>query len=367
VREVPFVDLDRIHSELEPELSAAFKRVLTQNSFIQGPEVKAFEQEWANYLGIKHAIGCANGTDAIVLALLAAGIGQGDEVITVSNTFFATVEAIVSVRATPVLVDVREGTGVMDPLAVEKAITSRTKAIIPVHLYGHAVDIDPILAVAKSRGIKVFEDAAQGHGGKYKGRSIGTLGDAAAFSFYPGKNLGAFGDAGAIVTNDDKLAARLRSLRDHGRTEKYKHHEFAWNMRLDGLQAAFLRAKLPQLDSWVADRRKIGEFYREQLKSVRGIRLLETGPGVEHAYHLFVILHPERDRFAAELKGLGIQTGVHYPLGCHQQPAWLETFDPVSLPVTEQIAAQCLSLPIFGRMKLDEAERVAAAVKRLLK
>lgn len=363
---VPFVDLNRQHAVVQAELTAAFERVTKSGAFILGNEVKAFEAAWAEYCQAQHAIGCANGTDALVLIMLGLGIGPGDEVITVSNTFFATVEAIVSVGATPVLVDVLPENGLMDPALIPTAISSRTKAVLPVHLYGQPVDLDPIIAISKKHNLFVIEDAAQAHGARYKGKPIGALSTAAAFSFYPGKNLGALGDAGAIVTNDAALAARLRSLRDHGRSEKYAHREFAWNMRMDGLQGAFVAAKLPKLNQWNSDRRTVAALYRTELNGIPGLRLLEQSPNVEHAYHLFVVINQKRDQLRDQLKTQGIETGVHYPLGCHQQEAWLTKFGKLSLPVTEELAATCLSLPIFGGMTEEEAKEVIAKVRTAL-
>jgi dTDP-4-amino-4,6-dideoxygalactose transaminase len=363
---VPFVDLSRQHNEIRDELMACLTRVLDTNAYILGRETKDFEAQFAEFVGAKHAIACANGTDGLVLSLLAHGVGVGDEVITVSNTFFATVEAIVSVGAIPVLVDVKEEDGLINPELLSDAITKRTKAIIPVHLYGQPVDLEAVNSIASNAGIAVIEDAAQAHGALYQGKPIGSISSLTSFSFYPGKNLGALGDAGAITTNSDELATKLRSLRDHGRTEKYSHHEFGWNMRVDGLQSAFLAVKLKRLAKWNEDRSKVASIYHRELVGLSGINLLKTNPDVKHAHHLFVVLSENREVLQAELKKRGIEAGVHYPLGCHQQPAWSTRFESCSLPVTEKFTAQCLSLPIFGGMTEQEANCVVETVKEIL-
>ncbi len=364
---VPFVDLKRQQDMAIADLRKAFERVTGACSYIQGIEVQNFEQSWAEYSGAKHCIGCANGTDALVLSFLALGIGGGDEVITVSHTFFATVEAIVSAGAHPVLIDVLPTTGLMDPAKLEAAITSKTKAVVPVHLYGQPADMDPILAICKKHNIPCIGDAAQAHGAKYKGKEISNYGLGTCFSFFPGKNLGALGDAGAIVTNDDGFAETLRCIRDHGRRgKKYEHEQFGWNMRIDGMQAAFLSAKLKYLDGWNNDRAAVAEFYTPRLKAMGGIKLIETIPDVASANHLFVVCHEDREKFKKQLEKRGIGTGVHYPHGVHRQEAWLKRFPSLSLPVTEYIADHCLSLPIFGAMTQSEAEVVVQAVAEAL-
>ena len=363
---IPFVDLKCNSPKIRHEISAAVEQAIDDGQYILGDQVAAFEHSFASFCGAKHGIGLGNGTEALHLTLRALGVGPGDEVISVSNTFFATVEAIVSVGATPILIDVLPENGLMDPSQIKAAISNRTKAIIPVHLYGQPVDLEPIIEIAKNHGIDVIEDAAQAHGARYKGNPIGALSTAASFSFYPGKNLGALGDAGAIVTNDKKLAERLRSLRDHGRSEKYSHHEFAWNMRMDGMQGAFVAAKLKKLDQWNADRATVAKIYHEGLVGLPGLNILQTSPNVQHAYHLFVITHQRRDWLREELKKKGIETGIHYPLGCHQQSAWLNKFGKQSLPVTEELARTCLSLPVFGGMKKEEAQEVVSKLRSIL-
>jgi dTDP-4-amino-4,6-dideoxygalactose transaminase len=361
---VPFVDLKRQNETIHADIQVAIERVVAHQDFIQGRELKSFESAFGEFLGARHVVGCSNGTDALILPLLACGIGQGDEVITTSHTFFATTEAIVAVGAKPVFVEVLDRNGLLDPSLVEAAITARTKAILPVHLYGQPADMNAFRAIAQKHKIKLFEDAAQAHGATYDGKMAGTLGDAAGFSFYPGKNLGAFGDAGAVVTQDPGLADEMRSLRDHGRLSKYEHRRFGHNMRMDGIQAAILSAKLPHLSRWTRQRRAIAEIYRKGLANLPGVTVLPTEKGSESCYHLFVIRHPRRDEFQATLKKAGIETGIHYPIPCHKQPAWVARFGELSLPISENFATTCLSLPMFGEMREEEAHEVIAAVAK---
>lgn len=365
---VPFVDLKRQQNMAIKEIREAFDRVTGACSYIQGREVENFEIAWAEYCGVSHCVGCANGTDALVLAFLALGIGPGDEVITVSHTFFATVEAIVAVGATPVLIDVLASTALMDPAKLHGAISARTKAIVPVHLYGQPADMDAIVEIANRRKIPVIGDGAQAHGAAYNKHGVARYGLGTCFSFFPGKNLGALGDAGAIVTNDAGFAQELRCLRDHGRRgKKYEHEHFAWNMRMDGMQAAFLSAKLPYLDGWTRDRANVSDYYRPRLKCLgRGLRIIDQSPHASSAHHLFVVCHSERETLQKALEQRGIGTGVHYPHGVHRQAAWAEKFAPISLPVTEQIADECLSLPLFGAMREEEAEIVVERLARAL-
>ncbi len=364
---VPFVDLERIHSQLAPALEAAYRRVLASGSFIQGREVDAFEKEWSEFCGVPHTVGCANGTDAIMLILLALGIGPGDEVITVSNTFFATIEAIAAVGASPVMVDVNPHDGLIDVKAAEAAITSRTKAIIAVHLYGLPCDLAALKRLTDSRGLFLIEDAAQAHGALYKGAHVGGLGVASSFSFFPGKNLGALGDAGAVVTRDQGLADTLRSLRNHGRgpQEKYSHSVVGYNMRMDALQAAFLRVKLPHLAGWVDERRSIAHIYDEGFRNLPSVTPIRSSDQVSPAYHLYVILNNQREELARMLGQRGIGTGMHYPLGCHEQPGWKARHPPVRLQHTEHICRSCISLPMFGAMREEEAHTVVKSVREL--
>jgi len=328
------------------EIHAAIDRVLRSGRFILGPEVEAFEAEVAAYLGVKFAIGVNSGTDALVIALRALGVGPGDEVITTPFTFFATAEAISLVGATPVFVDIDPLTFNIDPHQIPAAITPRTKAILPVHLYGHAADMDPILEVAQAHGLKVLEDVAQAFGGAYKGRKLGSLGHAAAFSFFPTKNLGGFGDGGLIATNDPAVAEQARMLRAHGARKKYYNETLGYNSRLDALQAAVLRVKLKRVDEWNARRREIAARYHEALAEVKGLILPSEQSYAYHVYHQYTVrvLHGRRDEVRQRLADAGIGTMVYYPVPVHRLPvyAWPEG----SLPRAEQAAREVLSLPM---------------------
>ena len=343
---IPFLDLRAGYDELRPEIDAAISRVLDSGMYILGEEVAAFEREYAAYCGCKHAIGVANGLDALHLALRAMGVGPGDEVIVPSNTYIATWLAVSQCGATPVPVEPVEGTSNLDPALIEAAITPRTKAILPVHLYGQPADLDPILAVAARHGLRVLEDGAQAQGARYKGQRIGGHGDAVAWSFYPGKNLGAYGDAGAITTNDDALAEQLRVLRNYGSRVKYVNDVQGWNSRLDPLQAAVLRVKLAHLDDWNARRRAIATRYLDGLRDA-GVALPEVPEWAEPAWHLFVVRSERRDALQARLGEAGIGTLIHYPLPPHRQQAYAElAFSADAFPIANRLADQLLSLPI---------------------
>ena len=343
---IPFLDLRAGYDELRPEIDAAISRVLDSGMYILGEEVAAFEREYADYCGCKHAIGVANGLDALHLALRAMGVGPGDEVIVPSNTYIATWLAVSQCGATPVPVEPVEGTSNLDPALIEAAITPRTKAILPVHLYGQPADLDPILAVAARHGLRVLEDGAQAQGARYKGQRIGGHGDAVAWSFYPGKNLGAYGDAGAITTNDDALAEQLRVLRNYGSRVKYVNDVQGWNSRLDPLQAAVLRVKLAHLDDWNARRRAIAARYLDGLRDA-GVALPEVPEWAEPAWHLFVVRSERRDALQARLGEAGIGTLIHYPLPPHRQQAYAElAFSADAFPIANRLADQLLSLPI---------------------
>ena len=347
---VPFLDLGAMHDSMRLGLDAAYQRVLSSNSFILGKEVELFESEFAQYCDTRHAIGVANGLDALFLVLKAMDIGAGDEVIVPSNTYIATWLAVSYAGATPVPVEPDPLTFNLDASRIEAAITPRTRAIMPVHLYGQPADMDGITALAGKHGLKVLEDAAQAHGARYKGRRVGGLGDAAGFSFYPGKNLGALGDGGAITTNDDALAARLRVLRNYGSERKYHNQLKGFNSRLDELQAAFLREKLRLLDSWNAQRRSIAEQYRAALQGC-GLGVPHVPDWAEPVWHLFVVRSVHRDALAAALAARGIGTMIHYPVAPHRQPAYAElNLGPGSLPVAEAIHDEVLSLPIWPQM-----------------
>lgn len=356
-----FVALDKQHGHIEEELVEAFARLLRTSAYTLGTEVDAFEAEFADYCEASHCVGVSSGTSALSLVLRAAGIGPGDEVIVPAHTFIASALGAVHAGATPILCEVDEATGLIDPEAVKAAITSRTAAIVPVHLYGQMCDMDPITEIARSHGLFVLEDAAQAHGAVYKGRRAGSIGDAAAFSFYPSKNLGALGDGGAVCTGDDMLAARLRRLRNLGQRTKGEHVELGYNERLDGLQAALLRVKLPHLDGWNDARRVLAQRYNELLS--RDVTLLKERRESPCVYHLMPARFENRDAMAAALRAQGIETGVHYAPAMDAHPA-LEGVASVrgGIPVAQSWAAQELSLPMHPDLTAAEVERVAEAV-----
>jgi dTDP-4-amino-4,6-dideoxygalactose transaminase len=357
---VPFVALDRDHGEIREELRAAFERVVDASAFMLGAEVDAFEDEFARYCGARHCVGVSSGTAALSLALAAAQIGPGDEVVVPAHTFIASALGVLHAGATPVLCDVEPGTGLISAESALAAIGPRTKAIMAVHLYGQACDMDSLRELATSHGLVLIEDAAQAHGSEWRGRRAGTLGDIAAFSFYPSKNLGALGDAGAVCSGDADLAERVRMLRDLGQRRKGEHIEPGWNERLDGLQAALLRVKLGRLDSANAVRRRRAAEYRELLGGA--VELLEERRESPCTFHLFPIRAPDRDRLASMLAERGIGTGVHYSPALQDQPALLgKARARVPLDAAERWAATELSLPMFGRLRADEVARVAGA------
>jgi dTDP-4-amino-4,6-dideoxygalactose transaminase len=357
---VPLVDLKAQYDSIKTEVDEAIARVLAQTSFIGGEDVREFEKEFAAYCEAKSCAAVGNGTDALYLALRALEIGPGDEVITVAHTFIGTAEPISLTGAVPVFVDIDESTMLIDPDCVEAAITPRTRAIVPVHLYGQPCNMDRIYDIARRRGLRIVEDAAQAHGARWRGRRIGSLSDATCFSFYPGKNLGAFGDGGAVVSNNSKLIDRIRMLANHGRTEKYIHQIEGVNSRLDGLQAAVLRTKLTHLDAWNAARGRCAEQYCAALQNAP-VELPVIHFAADSAWHLFVIRVDNRDALSRSLKEQGIATGVHYPVPLHQQPAfaWLGRR---RLPVTERVASQILSLPIYPELKKSTIDRIASAI-----
>ncbi len=360
---VAFIDLAALHAPLQDRLDAAWRDILAGSVFIGGSAVDDFEQRWADYCGTDHCVGVANGTDALELVLSALHIGPGDEVLVPANTFVATAEAVVTVGATPVFVDVDPGSLLITAPAIAAAITPATRAVMVVHLYGQIPDMDSITAVADAAGIEVVEDAAQAHGATFDGRRAGSFGAAATFSFYPGKNLGALGDGGAVVTNDRGLADEVRTLANHGRGTHHLHTHRGRNSRLDGLQAAALSIKLEHLDRWNAHRRLVHQQYVERLGS--SVSLLQTLPGSEPVHHLEVIRVDERDRLSEELAGLGIQTGIHYALPCHKHPAFAE-FDVRPLPVAEAVANRQLSLPMHPTLTAEAVKAVADTVLALL-
>ncbi len=362
---IRFVDLRAQTQALEPALSAAMAAVVARGDFILGEEVTRFEEEFATYCGVKHAVGVDSGFSALELALRAARIGPGDEVITQANTFIATVGAIQAVGARPVLVDC-DGRGAIDVTALRAAVTPRTRAIIPVHLFGRICDIDGVLEVGTRAGLPVIEDACQAHGALWRGRRAGSFGLAAAFSFYPAKNLGAFGDGGMVVTNSDPIAAAGRAMRDYGQAAKYEHVATPLNRRLDTLQAAVLRVKLPHLDGWNARRQDLAEAYREHLEGVPLWVPPAEAPG-RHVYHLFVVKTDGREALRAALDAEGIETGIHYPAPVHLQPALADLgLGAGSFPNAERLAAHSLSLPMYPELRMDCVARVATAVRRHL-
>jgi len=360
---IPFLDLLAQYRSIKDEVDAAVASVLASAHFVLGPEVEAFEREFAAYCGTAQCVGVNSGTSALHLALLAAGIGPGDEVVTVGHTFVATVAAVRYAGATPVLVDVRQECSTIDVELVERAITPRTRAIIPVHLYGQCADMDPICEIARAHGLVIVEDAAQAHGAFYRGRRAGSVGDMGCFSFYPGKNLGAYGEGGAVVTSDPVLADRLRVLRDHGQTQKYQHDVLGYNMRLEAVQAAVLRVKLRRLDGWNSDRRRVADAYRRHLQGA-GVRLAADMAHGEPVHHVFPVFTPDRDRLRARLAESGIAASIHYPVPVHLQPAFADLgLGAGSLPVTERLAAETLSLPMYPELDEEAVRRVAAAVR----
>jgi dTDP-4-amino-4,6-dideoxygalactose transaminase len=354
---IPFLDLGAINAELDAELVEATTRVVRSGWYVLGPEVEAFEAAFAQYTGARHCIGVGSGLDALALALDAAGVGPGDEVVVPAHTFVATWLAVTRTGATPVGADADPATGLVDPDAVARAITPRTRAIVPVHLYGQTADLHALQQLADAHGLTVVDDAAQAHGAEHRGRRIGALTDATAWSFYPGKNLGALGDGGAITTDDDALADRLRMLRNYGSRQKYVHEVAGTNSRLDELQAAVLTVKLGHLDAANAARRAVAACYRERL----GDLALDLTPWGTHAWHLFVVRHRDRDALQAHLDAHGVQTLVHYPVPPHRQAAYAA--GGPGFPVAERLAAEVLSLPIGPHLTPRDADRVCDAVE----
>lgn len=358
---IPFVDLKREYVEISEEVTHAIHRVLESGWFILGDELKKFEEEFSKYIGTKHGIGVNSGSDALFLALKALGIGKGDEVITVSHTFISTVDAIVRNGAKPVFVDIDPDTYCIDVTKVEGGITKKTRAIIPVHLYGHPADMEPIMEIAEKYNLSVVEDACQAHGAEYKDQRVGGTGDVGCFSFYPVKNLGAYGDGGMIVTNDEELAERLRMLRNYGQPQKYYHDFVGVNNRLDEIQAAILRVKLKYLDEWNGERRRVAKLYDELLESFEIAMPIEK-EYAEHVYHLYVIRAEKRNALKEYLQKEEIQTQIHYPIPVHKQKAYLE-FSAAQLPVTEKICGEILSLPLHPWMNSDEVLTISKVIK----
>jgi dTDP-4-amino-4,6-dideoxygalactose transaminase len=361
---IPFVELSTQFRSIEQEVRQAIEEVLASSRFILGPQGAAFEEEFAAYLGAGHAVGVASGTDAIHLALRAVGVGSGDEVITAANTCVPTVAGISATGATPVLIDADPRTFTMDPGQLEAAITPRTKAIVPVHLYGHSCDMAPILETAQTHGIAVVEDCAQAHGAAYRGKRCGTFGQAAAFSFYPTKNLGAYGDAGAVVTSDARVADAVRKLRNYGEEQRYYHSVKGFNSRLDEIQAAILRVKLRHLDGWNEARRDRADAYRRRLEGLP-VTLPFEARWAKHIYHLFVIRSDQRDALQAHLRREGISTLMHYPVPIHLQKAYADLgLSKGAFPEAEQACNEVLSLPMYPELPFEAIEGAAKAIAR---
>jgi dTDP-4-amino-4,6-dideoxygalactose transaminase len=359
---VKFLDLQAQYRAIKSEIDEAVLRTLDSAAYVLGPEVEAFEAEFAAAHGAAYGVACNTGTSALHLALLAAGVGPGDEVITVSMTFTATVASISYSGATPVFVDVDPASMTMDPALIEAAITPRTKAILPVHLYGQSADMDPIMAVAARHGLTVIEDCAQAHLAQYNGRPVGAIGAMGCFSFYPGKNLGAYGEGGLVTTNDAELAHKMRLLRDWGQSRKYHHEFLAYNYRMDGIQGAILRVKLRYLDGWTDLRGAHAARYNELLGPA--VETTTQLPGRRHAFHIFGVFHDERDRLQAWLGEQGVQTGIHYPFPVHLQKAYAQLgYSAGQFPVTERIASRELSLPMYPELPDADIVRVVEAVQ----
>lgn len=365
--QVPFVDLRAQYVSIKDEVDAAIRGVLDDCAYVGGVSLDHFERDFAVYCRARYAIGVANGTDALHLALRAVGVGADHEVIAPAHTFIATAAAIEMSGARPVFVDVDPETYTMDPTGVEAAITPRTRAIIPVHLYGQPVDMQPILEVADQRDLVVIEDAAQAHGAEYRGQRVGGIGHLGCFSFYPSKNLGAYGDGGAVTTNDAELARRVSQLRDHGRISKYEHSVVGYNSRLDALQAAVLRVKLQHLDEWNRQRQRVAAWYDEAL-ALAGLAPPRVRPDSTHVYHLYVVRTATREEFRSRLESEGISTGVHYPIPLHLQPAFRHLGYRIGdLPASEAAANQVFSLPIFPELTRAQVESIAGIIGELLR
>ena len=359
---VPFIDLKHQYRRIRGEILTAVDQVFESTHYVLGREVAAFEEEFAAFCGVRHAIAVNSGTSALHLALLAGGIGAGDEVITVPLTFVATAAAIGYTGAKPVFIDVDPITYTMDPGKIESAITPRTKAIVPVHLYGQSVDMDPVIDIARRRGLLIVEDAAQAHGAEYKERRCGSMGDLGCFSFYPGKNLGAYGEGGIVTTDNPEFARTIRMLRDWGAEKKYYHILKGFNYRMEGVQGAILRVKLRYLDAWTEARRRSAAAYNTALQE-SGVCLPIESPDRRHVYHVYPVLVPQRSEFIEALAACGVQTGIHYPFPIHLLPAYSDlNYKPCDFPVAEQIASQEVSLPIFPEMTHEQIDEVSAAV-----
>jgi len=364
---VPFLDLKAQYESIRDEVGDAIQQVLDRTAFAGGPFVARFEKEFAAFCGTPFAAGVGSGTDALWMALLGLGIGPGDEVVTVPNTFIATAEAISWCGAKPVFVDVDPVTYTMDPSKLEAAVTKKTRAVIPVHLFGQTADMDPILAIARKRSLFVVEDASQAHGAEYKGKKAGSIGDAGCFSFYPGKNLGAYGEAGAVVTSDENLDRRIRMLRDHGQAKKCFHSLIGWNARMDGIQGAVLSVKLKHLPAWNEGRRRNAATYDELLKGMEGVTTPKQAGYARHVYHIYAIRVADRDRLIASLAEKEIHCGIHYPIPVHLLDAYKSlNLGTGSFPAAEKSAAEYVSLPMFPELSGEQIGWVAGEIRRNL-
>ncbi len=364
---IPFLDLKVQYKQIQDEVLPMITKSMANGAFVGGPQVAGFEEEFARFCETSYCIGVSSGTDALRFALMAVGVGPGDEVITVPNTFIATTEAVSQVGATPVFVDIYPDTYDIDVSKVEEKITSKTKAIIPVHMYGQPADMDQVLKIAKKNDIDVIEDACQAHGALYKDRKAGSLGTAGCFSFYPGKNLGAYGEGGAVVTNDEEIADKIRVIRDHGQAKKYYHDMEGYNGRLDAIQAGVLRIKLKRLSDWNNARRKNAACYNEFLSVLPAAKIPTEAEFAESVYHLYVILVDDRDGLQKHLSEKGVATGLHYPLPLHLQKAYDHLgYKKGDFPVTEDVAERLLSLPMFPELTREQIEYVATSINEFL-
>jgi dTDP-4-amino-4,6-dideoxygalactose transaminase len=364
---IPLVDLRAQFARLREEIGQALEVVAESGVYTLGPKVAAFEEAFAAYTGARHCIGVNSGTSALHLALLGAGVAPGDEVITVPMTFIATAWAISYVGATPVFVDIDPVTRTMDPRQVERRLTHKTRALLPVHLYGQAADLAPLLDLARRHGIPVIEDAAQAHAARYQGSHVGTFGLCGCFSFYPGKNLGAYGEAGAVLTDDDRIATRLRALRDHAQEARYQHAEVGFNYRMEAFQGAILEVKLRYLDRWTEARTFLAARYRKHLAELP-LELPVEAPDRQHAWHLFVVLHPNRDHLRRELEARGIATGLHYPIPLHLQKAYQHLGHVAgAFPEAERVGRQCLSLPLYPELTVQQQDRIVEAIEDIVR
>jgi dTDP-4-amino-4,6-dideoxygalactose transaminase len=362
---IPFLDLKAQYQQMKPEIDAAVLRAIDSGQFVLGPEVAAFEERFAAYCNVRHCLAVNSGTSALHLALLAAGVGPGDEVITVSMTFVATTAAILYSGARPVFVDVDPVTWTMDPKLIEAAVTPRTKAILPVHLHGLMADMGAIMEIARRHNLVVIEDAAQAHGAEYKGRRAGSIGDLGCFSFYPGKNLGAYGEGGAVVCNQPEFARRISLLRDWGQESKYNHVVPGYNYRMDGIQGAVLNVKMNYIEAWTEARRSVASHYDQWLEKCRCRRPAPT-PHSRHVYHVYAVAFERRDEAQKALQAAGISTGIHYPVPVHLQKAYANLgYGVGDFPITERLANELLSLPIYAELRLEQISKVVMALEKL--